>query len=490
VKSVRAAISARRLFDYALSLSGYQPPLSPPEWIEQHFIDPISKSPLRLLPHQARILREALATRPDGSNVYNLVVWSQPKKSGKTTIAAAVGAFVAWNIEPPNDICTVANDQEQAAGRIFAAMLPTLEALGAKVPTGLNSRPAALLPNGTTVRAITSRYEGEAGANQGLSLWSELWAYSSERLQRLWDELTPPPTRRFRMRWVETYAGFKGEGRLLWQLYTLVFRDDDERELQPGVRRLWEDLPVYVVEPIGALVYWDHQPRMPWQTPEYYESQRQLLRPSAFLRLHENRWVDEVEEFITLAMWRAACRLPGPPTGPAAYGSVFALDGAKNDDCYALVGVKRVQDEVHLVHSRIWSWGVEVDQSEVESEVLRLYHEGVLGVLYYDPYQLVGMAQRLRAQGVPCVEFSQLGERIKSDTFLSRLFSEGSIAVWDDPVLRQHVCAARVRQLDGQRVRIIKPDVGDQDQRKVDGAVALSMAAYRAWSSPEGGWAW
>ena len=40
-----------------------------------------------------------------------------------------------------------------------------------------------------------------------------------ERSHRLWDEMVPPPTRRVACRLTVTYAGFEGEGEVLYELY-------------------------------------------------------------------------------------------------------------------------------------------------------------------------------------------------------------------------------------------------------------------------------
>src|SRR6185436_5149365 len=79
-------------------------------------------------------------------------------------------------------------------------------------------------------------YEGEAGANYGLTLWSELWAMASERGQRVWDELVPVLTKKNSIRWVETYAGFEDESTLLLSLFKKIFVDTTEKETQPNAR--------------------------------------------------------------------------------------------------------------------------------------------------------------------------------------------------------------------------------------------------------------
>lgn len=489
------------IFDYAKTLVDNRKEemiTTPLQWIEENFIDPITGKLIELQSHQRRILRRALQTDEHGHSRYNLVVWSEPKKSGKTTIAAAAGAYVACRVEAPNEISCVANDQEQASGRIFAAMMPTLNRLGWNVPVskkGEKREPAAYGPNNSTVHAITTKYEKEAGSNQGISLWSELWAYKGERLTRLWEEMTPPPTRKFSMRWVESYAGFIGENILFQSIYQKVFKDFQETELQPDAVKLWPDLPVYEVDEGKTLVYWSHEPRMPWQTKSYYISQAATMRPASFKRLHKNYWVDSSDTYITDEMWRNSVREQAKFDGALTY----ALDGSKNDDCTALAGSGKIGDYVHTCDVHIWEpeTGFEIDFAEVERVVLQLYKSGKLKPpLWYDPYQCTYLAQRLRARGVPCEEFSQGQLRVRADTFLYKLYKSGKIINTPDVLLRRHVLAAAVQQYGAEKMRIVKPEIpkdgegGEQEAfyQKVDGAVAQSMSVYKAYHSSSGGW--
>src|SRR6516164_3153871 len=72
---------------------------------------------------------------------------------------------------------------------------------------------------GATIIAIPSDYASAAGSNQNIAVFDELWAFSTEGLRRLFDELTPPPTRRYAIRLIVTYAGFSGESVLLEEIY-------------------------------------------------------------------------------------------------------------------------------------------------------------------------------------------------------------------------------------------------------------------------------
>ena len=60
------------------------------------------------------------------------------------------------------------------------------------------------------------------------------WAYTSERSQRLWDEMVPVPTRAVSVRLTVTYAGFEGESGLLEGLYK---RGLQGQEIAPSDRK-------------------------------------------------------------------------------------------------------------------------------------------------------------------------------------------------------------------------------------------------------------
>jgi hypothetical protein len=153
----------------------------------------------------------------------------------------------------------------------------------------------------------------------------ELWGYTSESSTRLWEELTPVPTRKNSIRFISTYAGFEGESGLLWDLYKQVVSQDEHPEGQG--ERLHPDLPIYGNRDARIFAYWDHEPRMPWQTQTYYDSQRKTLRPRTYLRLHENRWATAEEVFITPEMWDP-CVIVGDESMVGTRGAgIVAADG-------------------------------------------------------------------------------------------------------------------------------------------------------------------
>jgi hypothetical protein len=161
---------------------------------------------------------------------------------------------------------------------------------------------------GATITAIASDYAGAAGANLTISCFDELWGYTSERSNRLWDEMIPP-TRKIALRLTTTYAGFTGESELLEKLYARGLA-------QPKVG---PDL--YAGD--GLLMYSTHEPQAPWQTPEWVEQMRKQLRPHLFVRMITNHFAHSARR--ASSTWPTGTPAPlvvrSPPTPTCPCGS-------------------------------------------------------------------------------------------------------------------------------------------------------------------------
>ncbi len=291
-------------------------------------------SPLVLAPHQRAFLDHAL-TPIDGRSRFQTVVHSEPKKSGKTRVAAAVGSWVLNTQGPRAEVLCVGNDYEQSIARVFTTICQIQGAHPAlKRRVRKQTGTLLVLVDGSVCRPVALDERGEAGADPSLVLNDEAWGISSEKARRLYDELTVPPTRPLGLRWVSSYAGFSGESTTLEELYTRGLAGTPV-----------DGLPDCYVN--GSLfMQWSHVAKMPWQTPAYYAAQRQELRPRAFLRLHENRWVTGSESTWLPLGWedrvvdRAVVeRLPVPGV---RYRSFCDNAGGSNDDMVLCIG--------HLAH--------------------------------------------------------------------------------------------------------------------------------------------
>ena len=50
-------------------------------------------------------------------------------------------------------------------------------------------------------------------------------------------------------------------------------------------------------------MFWSHDPIAPWQTEAWLAEMRRSLRPNAYLRMIENRFVTTESTFIDMAWW-------------------------------------------------------------------------------------------------------------------------------------------------------------------------------------------
>lgn len=488
---------------------------------------------IKLLPHQQTILRlffdQAIAQAFGCDPNFQTLIYSTIKKSGKTAIAGLIARWITETWGSHVEVYSMANDLEQARGRIYAASVASVELdprydLGAKGIPGewrIIEREAKYIPTHSSIRAVSSDYKGEAGSNPVATFWSELWGYSSEASQRLWEELTPVPTRPRSIRYVETYAGYEGESSILNDLEDKMKDPRQSRRLEieelddlglewPFDRRL--KLPFFIHNQSRTIAYWDEGEearRMPWQTSQYYQAQESDLRPNAFKRLHLNIRTSSTDEFIPIEWWERLKRNDlGDLLSDKTTPMVLAADGSVSGDCSAVAAVARDpknRENVQHRGGRIWSPepGRPLDYSVTIEPFLRYLCTGhihslnetcdnhrkidVLGKcvpmkplnvveLAYDEYQLHDLMMRIRNDGVWCRKFSQQAERAVADKALFDAIRDQRIHHNGDPDLKNHIrnCGAKIPKDDNTRLRIVKKAA----KSKIDYAVALSMATH------------
>src|SRR5712692_1193743 len=228
-------------------------------------------------PEEIAFLEAALVRTKHGRLPYPELLYSAPKKSGKTTLAAVILLYVVLVVGGKNaEGLVLANDYDQAQGRVFTAAVKIIRATPWLKPAATITRDRILFRLlGATIDALASDAAGAAGANPVISVFDELWGYTSERATRLWDEMVPPPTRKVACRLTVSYAGFSGESKLL---ETFTTRVRAAPEIAPDLHALSGEL-------LGFLT---HRAVAPWQTPEWLQEMRAALRAGAYLRMIEN----------------------------------------------------------------------------------------------------------------------------------------------------------------------------------------------------------
>lgn len=390
---------------------------TPSDWLEKHYYiptprDPVTgtelpSGPIRLADHQRRIIDEALSKDKNGMYNYSTVIYSAPKKSGKSAIASAVALYMAA-ITPFGQIYCLANDGKNSKDRLY---LPIWRCLNFHRQRGLTYKDAriniteAFLGNNAHIEAIPCDASGEAGSEPTGVFYSEFWGYIEENKKRLFTEMTLPPTLYGKaIRWIESYAGFVGVSDLLMDMYTVGVKDGDPH---PDFLDLLDDEGnpvVYVNRQAHLFAYWDTVPRMIWQTPEYYQQEAKILSPSEFQRIHRNKWVSPVGGFIHPEWWDACADELLPPLLPGSdVPVVLGVDAAISGDCAAIVGVTRdprlPDTEVAVRFCYIYKPSPNrVIQIEKDlGRMIRWLNKNYNVVcIAYDAYQMEGMVQNYR----------------------------------------------------------------------------------------------
>lgn len=466
----------------------------PADWLEENYYvnrprDMITgamlpSGPVRLADYQKRVIREALKRDADGKLKYTTVVWSEPKKSGKTAIAAGVSLYMAHHVPAANIYC-LANDGRQSKDRIFNAMADCVHLHHREGGIYKNIRviwspPKIDLINGTRIEAIPCDAAGEAGAEPLMTVWSEMWGFQQQYKERLWTEMTIPPTLYgYAMRWVESYAGYEDESTTLWMLYDAGVNHGERHPDFP-------DLPVYVNKASKQLTFWSEEPRMPWQTQEYYANEATLLTPNEFLRIHRNQWVtsttslfDDDSYWLKCIDKDAATPLQEGDTTPVIVG----VDAAVSNDCCAIIAVSRHPDddwdsEIRRVVERyVGVWyppkGGQINYTFTIQPALKMLAEMYnVYSFVYDPYQLHKLCTDLRQEGVGNFkEFSQHGRRLAADKQFYDMIVHQQYRHSGNPETLQHMRNTAKKE-DGKHMRFQKKSGG----RPIDLMVAASMA--------------
>ena len=411
---------------------------SPTEFIEHVLYDPETEQPFKLLEAEREFLKHAFKLDTDGRLLYPEQLYGAPKKTGKTGFAALHmlttillfgGAF--------GEGYALANDYEQAQSRVFQAIRRIVEASPllkreARITADKISFPAF---RNASIAAIASDYTGAAGANPSISCFDELWGFVSERARRLWDEMTPPPTRKIACRLTVSYAGFEGESTLLLELYK---RGLQQQQVGPSL---------YAGD--GILMFWSHEPVAPWQDEKWLAEMRRSLRPNQYLRMIENRFVTSETSFIDMAAWD---RCVEPNLGALAPGRFVPLyigvDASVKHDSTAIVAVAWEEQAqlIRLACHRVFQPNPDdpLDfEATIEATLLDLHKRFYIKKILFDPFQMMSSAQRLARAGLPIEEFPQSSPNLTAASQnLYELIQNNSLVVYPDPAMRLAVSRA------------------------------------------------
>lgn len=420
-----------------------------------------------LYPSQIIPLREAMRVDEYGKFVYSTVVWSSIKKSAKSSIAAAVGMWFAWR-KPYSSVKVLGNDLKQAESRVYEYMRRSVMLRPDWRDTVKVNRNKMHFPNGSVIEAIPVDPMGEAGGNDDLVLYTELWGWKSSKHQTMWTESTLSPTKYGEsLRWCESYAGYTGESPVLEQLYDSGVKHGELIDAEYEMYRRSDS---------RLFALWNTQPLLPWQSKDYYQQEAASLTEKEFLRVHRNQWSSPDSQFVPATWWddcedRVACEGVHEPV-------VVGMDAATSGDYFAVVTVSRLRGVVYVKECRVWKpqeQGGRIRFADIEAYLYELRTRYTVREVAYDPYQLYDMAQRLYGKAGYFKAFNQGQDRLIADKQLYDLIRDGRIRHPGDANLTEAIHNANGKA-DGDKLRLVKR----AEHLHIDAAVAGSMAANRA----------
>jgi phage terminase large subunit-like protein len=228
----------------------------------------------------------------------------------------------------------------------------------------------------------------------------------------------------------------------------------------------------------------------PWLDPERVAEQRRRLLDSSYRRLFLNEWVAAEDRLADPDDLRACVTLDGPLAAQPNVRYVIGLDlGVTADRTVAAVchaeattgyehGVgEYVRGSVVLLDRlRVWagSRAAPVKLAEVEEWVFTASESYNRAHVRLDPWQALGLAQRLRARGVVVEEFTFSSSSVgRLASTLALLIRNRALRLPDDADLIDELAAVRLRETSPGVVRM-DHDAGRKDDRAVSIALGAS----------------
>lgn len=428
---------------------------------EQFYI-PETKSPIILEEWQKEEILKPLFY---GDRPYTMALLGETKKSGKSTLAALIAEWVLFCGDDYSEVYLLARDKDQASWIVFSKLVKAIEMNKYALMRCKITKDAIEVPSkGSVLRCLPTDISC-AGLSPDLVVFDELWSYEYESMQRVFEELTTIPTKKNPLILIVTYAGYDDES-LLYRLY------------KKGMELKKDPDPSY-------FFYWEGENgvpinRMPWQSEKYLKQQEGRLRKNTFLRLHENKWVEDITQFIDIDKFDQCVNKNLSPILPDKKIKIWVgVDASVKGDSTAVVSVTRRKGKIILANYKKWQPSKEkpIDLEEtVEKYLIELSRAFDLQLALYDPYQLHRSAVTLKKKGLFMKELPQtVGNTIDFSQNLYDLIQFGNLLFYPSPEVRRHIKACKAKEME-RGYRIIK----EKHSEKIDIAIALAMASLGA----------
>ncbi|HEX3542786.1 MAG TPA: hypothetical protein VHT75_20325 [Acidimicrobiales bacterium] len=226
---------------------------------------------------------------------------------------------------------------------------------------------------------------------------------------------------------------------------------------------------------------------LPWLSAESLEAQREMLTDSQFARLHLNQWSASEDRLVSQEALAAAVVLKGPlEPRPGVVYRIGVDVGLRRDRTAIAVAHAEAAGEAALGQTQprrvvldrlvvlAGSREREVQLDDVEDIVADLSSMYNRAMVRMDPFQAIGVAQRLRRRGVSVEEYAfSTSHYAGMAQTLFVLLRNRLLWLPDDERLLDELARVRFKEIGSTAQLRVDHDPGEHD----DQVVALGMAA-------------
>lgn len=384
----------------------------------------------------------------EGERPYQFL--TRARGSSKTTDLAAVALADLLTLETADRLYWVAADRDQGALALDAigGFAGRSHWIGSRIE--LQTRRALAPASGASLEILAADAPGAWGLRPRAVFADELAQWpDTPGPRRLWEALS-------------TAVAKRDDARLV-----VLTTAGDPAHFSARILENAEKSPLWRVNEVPG--------PSPWMDPERLAEQKTRLTESSYQRLFLNRWTTSEDRLTDLEAVRDCVTHEGPLPHNPAYDYVVALDlGLKRDRTVAVICHREDQ---RIVLDRIAVWkGSRLRPVRIEDVEAWIYqateHYGRAPVIV-DPWQSIGLLQRLKDRGVMAKEYSFTSTSVgKIAKTLYSLLRDRNLALPDDPDLIDEL----------SHIRLVEKSPGvfrlDHDRdRHDDRAVAIALAA-------------
>jgi len=479
----------------------------------RHVKGPRSGQPFILEAWQRDLLRDLFGwRRPDGSRRYRYVWMESPRKSGKSTLAAALSLYMLMvDPEPAAEIVIAAANSEHAC--ICFNIARDMMRRDPDLAEVCRSYQRSLLYKDARLRVVSSRHASILGQNISCLIFDDVYLQTGRDLH---DALiTSIGARAQPLTIYATGAGWERSS-LAWELH------DYAMKVHSGAI----DDPDWLVTSHGASSSEDWTDPVVWRRahpgigvtiPEEFfaaECRRAQRTPgfiNTFRRLYLNVWGDERSRWLDMDKWDACGETSVDGDALLGRECYAGLDLSTTTDLSALVLAfpdadggytllpfafcpseamheRQRRDRVDYLSWRdqgqlIATEGNSIDHAAIRTKVVELSCLYRIRELAYDRWNASMLITQLQHDGLNCVPVAQTtGGMSPPSRELERVLAEGKLRHGGHPVLRW--CAGNaVAHTDANgEVRPSKSKSSERIDVLVAALMAISRHLVQTWS--------